>query len=83
MEENSKVYIKNETNLTLEEVISEVNLKRSEYVTKKEFLEIISNLDFESIRTASLSLVTGFKCYFDEKDKLVINTYDKDIRINY
>lgn len=80
---NDKVYIKNETNLPLEKVIDEVNTMRSKYINKEEFMTMITNLKFDSVYSANLTFITGYRCLFDEKDNIRIDTYDKDIQINY
>ena len=84
MDKNDRAIVKNETNLSLEEVLTEINIKRSKYMTKEEFLTMITNLEFDSISVANLYLVTGYKCIYDgdEHDQIKVETLDKVIRIN-
>lgn len=51
-----------------------INQTRKSYITKENFIEIISKLDFDRIQSASIYFITSYEYIPENKDK------DKDRR---
>lgn len=58
---------------------NECNFKMDSYISKEEFIEIISKINFIKIKSADLELITG--CICDGKDEKFQLLY-KNIRID-
>ena len=60
-----------------------VNQTRNSYITKEEFIEIISKLDFERIKYVNIDFITGYK-YVPENEKYNehVNTLGFKFEIN-
>lgn len=75
--------VKNDTNLSIEKIMEEINVKRSEYIPKQEFIKMIDNMDFDCISYGNLTLITGYKCYRDKQDKeIVVETLERRIDLH-
>lgn len=60
-----------------------VNQTRNSYITKEEFIEIISKLEFDRIKNVNIDFITGYK-YVPENEKYNehINTLGFNFNIN-
>ena len=60
-----------------------INQTRNSYITKEEFIEIISKLDFDRIKYVNIDFITGYK-YIpeDEKYNEHVNTLGFKFEIN-
>lgn len=46
-----------------------INQSRDSYITKENFIEIISKLDFDRIQSASIHFITSYEYIPENKDK--------------
>ena len=60
-----------------------VNQSRNSYISKEDFIEIISKINFDRIKSANISFITGYK-YIPENEKYNehVNTLGFDFNIN-
>lgn len=60
-----------------------VNQTRKSYITKEEFIEIISKLEFDRIKNVNIDFITGYK-YVPENEKYNehVNTLGFNFNIN-
>lgn len=56
-------------------------IKRS-YMSKEEFIQILSNIEFLCIKEVTIELITGFKYIIDDKGDKTIKPLSKTININ-
>lgn len=60
-----------------------VNQTRNSYISKEEFIQLISKMNFDRIKSAQISFITGYK-YIpeDEKYNEHVNTLGFEFNIN-
>lgn len=56
-------------------------IKKS-YMSKDEFIEILSKIEFLCIKEVTIELITGFKYIIDDKGNKTIRPLNKTININ-
>lgn len=60
-----------------------INQSRDSYMTKENFIEIISKLNFDRIETANIHFITGYE-YIPKNEKMRehVRTFGYDINIS-
>lgn len=60
-----------------------INQSRDSYITKENFIELISKLNFDRIETANIHFITGYE-YIPENEKMRehVRTFGYDINIS-
>ena len=60
-----------------------INQTRNSYISKEEFIQLISKMNFDRIKSAQISFITGYK-YIpeDEKYNEHVNTLGFEFNIN-